>query len=203
MIASVGPTNLTVGDPVTVHVQISGSGVLDGVSLPLPDAWNNFKTFPPTSKTDTTDPYGFQGTKTFEQIISPQNADVHVLPPISFSFFNPDDGHYHYLDRRPPCRSRSSPPGPRPCPLSWRTRANPPLRKSQPPQDILPIRENLGTLDSLGVPLVARPAFLALQSLPVIAFFATLVWRKRASTAWRITRACAAVAPLPSSSAAA
>jgi len=51
--------------------------------------------------------------------------------------------------------------------------------ESQAPQDILPIRENLGALAQAGTPLVARPAFLALQSLPVLAFLAALVWRKR------------------------
>ena len=53
--------------------------------------------------------------------------------------------------------------------------ANPP-----PQQDILPIRENFGARAQTGPPLVTRPAFLALQSLPVIAFLAAFVWRKRA-----------------------
>ncbi|MEI6194578.1 MAG: BatD family protein, partial [Verrucomicrobiota bacterium] len=44
-----GPTNLTVGDPITVRVQISGRGALDAVTLPAQDAWRDFKTFPPTS----------------------------------------------------------------------------------------------------------------------------------------------------------
>jgi hypothetical protein len=53
--------------------------------------------------------------------------------------------------------------------------ANPP-----PQQDILPIRENFGARAQTGPPLVTRPAFLALQSLPVLAFLAAFIWRKRA-----------------------
>ena len=51
--------------------------------------------------------------------------------------------------------------------------------ENQTPQDILPIKENLGTLETKSVPLVAQPVFLAVQSLPVIAFLAAFVWRRR------------------------
>ena len=99
MTATAGPTNVTVGDPITVRVQISGTGALDAVTLPAQEAWRNFKTYPPTTKLETSDQFGFQGTKIFEQIISPQNADVHELPPVSFSFFNPDDGRIRATGR--------------------------------------------------------------------------------------------------------
>jgi hypothetical protein len=46
-------------------------------------------------------------------------------------------------------------------------------------QDILPIKEQLGTLEKISPPLAARPAFVALQSLPVFAWLAAFVWRKR------------------------
>src|SRR5208282_6901918 len=47
------------------------------------------------------------------------------------------------------------------------------------PQDILPIKEELSALTPAAPPLVIRPAFLALQSLPVLAWLAAFVWRKR------------------------
>jgi hypothetical protein len=65
MTATAGPTNVTVGDPITVRVQISGSGALDALTLPAQDAWRDFKTYPPTSKLDTSDQFGFQGHKNF------------------------------------------------------------------------------------------------------------------------------------------
>jgi len=179
MTATVGPTNLTVGDPITVRVQISGSGALDAVRLAPQEAWRDFKTYPPTTKVEPGDQSGFQGTKTFEQIISPQSADVHELPPLSFSFFNPDDGHYHTLTHAAvPLAVRAA--GATPMPALAANKATTP--ENQPPQDILPIKENLGTLATAAQPLVGRPAFLALQSVPLLAFFAALVWRKRADS---------------------
>jgi hypothetical protein len=175
--ASAGPTTLTVGDPITVRVQISGSGALDAVTLPTQDAWNNFKTYPPTSKLETTDQFGFQGTKTFEQIVSPLNSDVQELPPFTFSFFNPNDGQYHTLTQpATPLTVHSAGASALP---TIAGNKNSSTDNSAPPQDILPIKENLGALETKTVPLIARPEFLALQSLPVLAFLAAFIWRKR------------------------
>jgi hypothetical protein len=66
------PPTVTVGDPITVRVQISGRGAFDVSDLPSANAWHDFKTYPPTTKLETSDQFGFQGTKTFEQIVSPK-----------------------------------------------------------------------------------------------------------------------------------
>ena len=50
------------------------------------------------------------------------------------------------------------------------------------PQDILPINEQIGSLAQAGPPLLTRPAFLAAQTLPVLAWLAAFVWRKRADS---------------------
>ena len=176
MTATAGPTTLTVGDPVTVRVQISGRGALDAVTLPAQDAWRDFKSYPPTSKLEIADQLGFQGTKTFEQIISPQNSDVHELPPLTFSFFNPDDGQYHTLTQAAvPLVVKAA--GATVLPAIAANKNSAP--ENQTPQDILPIKEKLGTLVTTGIPFVAQPAFLAAQTVPVLAFLAAFVWRKR------------------------
>ena len=177
MSATAGPTAVTVGDPITVRVQISGRGALDAVTLPVQDAWQNFKTYPPTTRLETSDPLGFQGTKTFEQIISPQNADVHELPALAFSFFNPDDGQYHTLTQAAvPLVVNAA--GATPMPTLAANKNSAP--ENQPPQDILPIKEKLGALSQNKIPLGAQPVFLAAQTVPVLAFLAAFVWRKSA-----------------------
>ena len=177
MSASAGPTNVAVGDPVTLRVQISGRGSLDSVALPSQTNWNDFKLFTPTSKTETSDDLGDEGSKTFEQIVTPQNANIHELPPISFSFFNPDDGNYHTLTQ-PATPLFVTAVGATPLPTVAGTK--PENQTPQQPQDIVPIRENFGALAQAGAPLVTRPAFLAVQTVPVLAFVSLLVWRRRA-----------------------
>jgi hypothetical protein len=177
MTVTAGPTNVAVGDPITVRVQISGRGALDALTLPDQPAWRDFKTYPPTSKVATSDQHGLQGTKTFEQIVTPQNTDVHELPAFSFSFFDPDTKTYRTLTQ-PPVQLAVQSGGTTPAPIIAATKTansqNPP-----PPQDILPIKEQLGALAQVAPPLVTRPVFLAMQSLPVFAWLAAFVWRKR------------------------
>ncbi len=174
--ATVGPTHLAVGDPITIRVQISGRGALDAIQLPDQSALSNFKIFPPTSKTGITDRLGLEGAKTFEEIVTPQNSDVREWPQFSFSFFNPDDGKYHTLTQPAvPLAVHSAGATAMPTIATTKNSAS----ESLTPQDILPIKENLGTLETKTVPLIAQPKFLALQSLPLLAFLAAFIWRKR------------------------
>jgi hypothetical protein len=174
--ATAGPTDITVGDPVTVRVVISGRGALDAVTLPEQDAWKNFKLFPPTAKVEPTDQFGFQGKKTFEQIISPLNSDVHELPPLTFSFFNPEDGQYHTLTQ-PAVPLTVKAAGATPLPTLAKKNSD---GEEKFAPDILPVKNDLGTLVKNSGPLLTRPVFLITQSAPLLAFLAAFVWRQRA-----------------------
>ena len=176
---SAGPTNVAVGDPITVKVQISGQGAFDALTLPEQSAWSGFKTYPPTTKVDTTDALGLQGTKTFEQVVVPQSADIKTLPAISFSFFDPEQKSYRTLTQ-PPVALIVRPAGSTPVPtvVNATTRVgqdNPP-----PTQDIVHIKPRLGMLAELAPPLVLQSWFLALQAVPVLAWLSAVIWRRRA-----------------------
>ena len=178
MTVSAGPTNVAAGDPVTVRIQISGRGAFDSLALPEQNAWREFKTYPPTSKVDTTDPLGLQGSKTFEQVVVPQSPDIKALPPVSFSFFDPEQKSYRTLTQ-PAVPLVVRPGGSTPAPtVAATTRAapdNPP-----PAQDIVHIKPRLGMVAQIGPPLVQQPWFLALQAVPVVAWLSAVVWRRRA-----------------------
>jgi hypothetical protein len=163
-----------------VRIEIAGRGDLGSLTLPDQPAWHDFTLYPPTSKVATTDPLGLQGNKTFEQIVAPQNTDVRELPPFSFSYFDPDAGSYRTLTEPAVAlavRSAGSTPVPT-------IAANPTASPQSPtrPEDILPIKNDLGVLGQAGPPLVTQPVFLALQTVPVLAWLATVVWRKRADS---------------------
>ena len=180
MAVTAGPTNVAVGDPITIHVQISGRGDLGSLALPDQSAWHNFTIYPPTSRLETTDPLGMQSTKTFEEIVSPQNVDVHELPSFSFSYFDPDTGSYHTL-AEPPVALAVRSAGATPVPAIAAGQTAGPQSPARP-EDILPIKDDLGALARAGSPWITRPAFLALQTVPVLAFLATFIWRRRADS---------------------
>ena len=177
MTLSAGPTNVATGDPITVKIQISGRGAFDSLALPEQNAWRDFKTYPPTTKVDTTDPLGLQGTKTYEQVVVPQSADIKALPPVSFSFFDPDRQRYCTLTQPGVplvVRPGGSAPAPTVVTASRAAQDLPP-----PTQDIVHIKPRLGALAQIGPPLVQRSWFLALQAVPVLAWLSALAWRKR------------------------
>ena len=175
---SAGPTNVAVGDPITVHVQLAGRGGFDTLTLPEQPAWRDFKTYPPSSKVETTDQFGLQGAKTFEQVIVPQTTDIKQLPPVAFSFFDPEQKAYRTLSQAPvPLVVRPS--GAAPAPTIATANRGVAQETPAPAQDIVQIKTRLGTVAQIDAPLVQQSWFLALQSVPVLALISTVVWRRR------------------------
>ncbi len=171
------PTNLTVGDPITLKIRIAGRGGLDGIALPSLDTWRDFKSYPPNSKVETGDPLGIEGAKTFEIVVVPQNVDVKEIPPLVFSYFDPELKSYRALAQRP-------------IPLSVRPNAQP---QQQPTinagttsennapatRDIVHIKLRPGTLGTVSAPLIQQPWFVGLQSIPLLCWIGAIAWRRK------------------------
>lgn len=98
---SLNPEEGKVGDPMTLKLEIKGAGNMDRVSPPILSAGENWKTYPPKTTFDKVDEDGFIGTKVFEFVIIPQSDKITETPPIMFSFFNPESGHYSELVANP------------------------------------------------------------------------------------------------------
>ncbi len=178
MTASAGPTNVAMGDPITVKIQISGHGAFDSLALPDQPAWRDFKTYPPTTKVETTDPLGLQGSKTFEQVIVPQSAEIKELPAVSFSFFDPDQKSYRTLVQ--PAVPLVVRPGASSAAPTVVAAAHGPQDNPPPSQDIVHIKPRLGAVAQFSRPLLQQPWFLALQGGPLLAWVAASFWRRRA-----------------------
>ena len=178
MAVTAGPTNVVAGDPITLRIQISGQGALDSIALPDQSGWDNFKAYPPTAKVNTTDQLGLAGSKTFEEIVTPQNSDIKTLPPISFSFFDPEQKKYRTLTRAAiPLVVRAANPGSMPTVAATTSSDNP-----KPTADVIPIKQHPGVIAQIKPPLIQQPWFLALQGVPVFALLSSVIWRKRKET---------------------
>ena len=173
---SAGPTNVAVGDPITLKVQVAGRGALGNVNMPLLDNGPEFKVYPPASKVETTDPLGMEGTKNFEQVVVPQTTGVKALPSISFAFFDPDQRSFRTLIQPPillTVRAGASPASP------TVVLANAGGASSVPIRDIVHIKIRPGQLAAIQVPWVWRSWFWLLQGLPFLLWLGTVTWRKR------------------------
>ncbi len=179
MTVTAGPTNVAVGDPVTVKIQLAGRGAFDALALPEQTAWQDFKTYPPPAKVETTDPLGLQGVKTFEQVVVPQNPELKALPALAFSFFDPEQKRYRTLTQ-PPIPLIVRPGGPAPVAVAAASARNPAAEAPPPAPDIVHIKPRLGAMAQVAAPLVFQPRFLAWQALPLLAWLSALLWRRRA-----------------------
>ncbi len=171
-----GPTNLGVGDPITMKVKISGRGALDLLSMPTQTEWREFKTYPPTSKVESADPLGLEGAKTFEQVVVPQNSEVKELPQFSFSFFDPARKAYRTLTNRAiPLIVHPTAATPQPTVFSNAAEAT----EKPPSRDIVHIKPQMGTVRAVSGPLLKQPWFLVLQAIAPLTWIASVIYRKR------------------------
>lgn len=94
------PTELNVGDPVTLTVKITGTGNIDTVATPQLTGLDNFKTYDPTSKT-TKNELSTTGERVFQQVLVPKSTDAAQLPEVRLSYFDPVAKQYKTATQGP------------------------------------------------------------------------------------------------------
>ncbi len=180
MQAKASPLEVTVGDPVTLNIQISGQGAIDSVNLPKLD-WPSFKSYEPSVTTNKNNPLGLLGTRTFEQVVIPESDKITEVPRIEFSFFDPVTAQYRVLAKGP-LPLKVNPSDEPIAPMVGGNTARETSEPDSPPQtDILTIQHHLGSLGQ-ALPLVARPNFWLLQSIPLLLWLGALLWRRKTNT---------------------
>lgn len=87
-------TEVTVGDPVTVEITVTGTGNLDQLSAPkIIDDEENFKSFDATKKPQGQERRSSTGSVEFSQIIRPKTTTP-TIPSYELSFFDPISENY-------------------------------------------------------------------------------------------------------------
>ena len=83
-----------VGDPLTLRLNVIGSGNFDRVNSTMLGEGNAWKTYKPTATFAPSDSAGYSGEKKFEQAVIPMQPGAQTLPPLAFSFFDPEKRRY-------------------------------------------------------------------------------------------------------------
>jgi hypothetical protein len=89
------PSQVRVGEPITVTMRIAGSGNLEAVNAPVLSDIEHFKTYEPEITTDIVgkEPI-FTGQRSFETILVPQRSGRQVIRNVKFNFFDPEKEQY-------------------------------------------------------------------------------------------------------------
>jgi hypothetical protein len=97
---SADPTEVSVGDPVSLRVSISGTEYLDNIELPPlskdPELEKDFKIPEEMAAGLIKD-----GSKVFTQTLRAKSEEVKAIPPVRFSYFNPDIEQYQTASSKP------------------------------------------------------------------------------------------------------
>lgn len=176
--ATASPTNVLVGDPITLRIEISGRGNVDMARLGEQKGLQDFQTYPPNSVVET-DPLGQQGRVRTEWVVAPQNAAITEIPPLVFNYFDPVSGTYKSAMSRPiPITVR--PTG------STQIGSDPKKLDTGPkPIEIAHIRPTLGVLSTPSVPWVTQSWFWMVQSVAPLIWLTAFTIRKRREASHR------------------
>ncbi len=96
------PTQVAVGDPVTLRVLVEGEGNMAAVQPLQVDAAAGVKLYDPKVEEEervTNGVYG--GRRLFEYILIPEQGGTLNIPPLRFAYFDPHQARYEVLESAP------------------------------------------------------------------------------------------------------
>ena len=173
---SAAPHALSVGDPITVHMRINGSGYLAAAAAPMFVQTDGFRAYEPLAgKTQGS-------TKSFEQVLIPQQHTLTAIPAVQFSYFDPQAGRYRTLESQP-IALVVRPPKTTPQKTVVAGQPDTPTRGQDEPealgQDLVYIKDAPGALVPRARPWYRSPGFLLWQPLPALLFLSAWWYDQR------------------------
>lgn len=162
MESSVEPLSVASGEPVQIKLEISGSGNVKAVGPPALPQMLGAEVFAPTEEAVTeVEREVVTGTKTFTYVIIPENEGTLRIPPIEFSYFDPQTRAYRTV-RTDPVAIRVGPGGVT-APTSNTTALRPPWTRPMPRK----------------LSWVTTPAFAWAQLIPLVLIALVFVRQRR------------------------
>ncbi len=90
-------TNTKTNEPISLKINISGKGNIQLLNMPEINLPLGFDKYEPKTSEQINRTGTINGSKTFEYVIIPRNVGKKEIPPVQFSFFNPDKRSYTTL----------------------------------------------------------------------------------------------------------
>jgi hypothetical protein len=102
MTAGTDTDSTSVGAPVTLTVEVDGTGNLATLAPPSVGSPGDMEVYEPTVETNIErNASRIHGTKTFTYTLVPQSGGRYDLPAVTFSYFDPDAGRYRTRRAQP------------------------------------------------------------------------------------------------------
>jgi hypothetical protein len=174
-IFNASPTKLKVGDPVTLKMDINGTGNFNTVLIPKLESMTGFKVYEPQVKTE-------ENRKSFTQVLIPESDLVTQIPKAVFTYFDPNKGEYKNIAQGPIAiqveKGKEEAPsqviGPMAVPGAQSVSKEDDLAR-----DIIYIKDSPGKWHRKGAALYKSGLFYGLAVIPVIFLPFLYVFQKR------------------------
>lgn len=169
-----GPKKVKVGDPVTLTMEINGTGNFNTVIIPKLENIEGFRIYEPQAKTEP-------NRKVFRQVLIPETDLAFQTPKAIFTYFDPNKKEYKTITQGPLSiqveRIAEAPPQviggvPAAIPSAPMGIAFVEEKKEAPQGDILYIKESLGRIQSTDYEIYKSPFVLAVIIIPLLALLA-------------------------------
>jgi hypothetical protein len=96
--AKVVPATVAVGEPVTWTLALTGTGNWPDITgLPAREASQDFQVVPTKPKRELKNGSLFDATLSEDAVLVPGKPGLYILPPVSFTYFDPKSGSYKTL----------------------------------------------------------------------------------------------------------
>lgn len=195
MTATADLHDLTVGDPISVEIAVTGTGNFDSLSPPALSSPQNWKTYPARRtnipRADSI-PEGGLHNATFNQVIIPRQL-AETIPPYEFTYFSPTKKKYLTASTQPiaihmqPAPASAAPKNTVGTPNSVEGSAAEP-EKVAPPQikvtDILTVLPNQVAWTSVHPPLIQDRKFF-IWNMAAVGALAAIVLGKLGMVLWQ------------------
>lgn len=174
------PSKRTVeaNQPVTLRIQIRGTGNIKSVAEPLIPELPEFRTYRASSN-ESTSQLGSKigGVKTFEEVFIPRQPGDLTIPALSFNYFDPEDGRYRTISTDPISLTVTKPEG-------YVATADLPYTAPDAAigaeaREIRYIMSEPGEFSRQDEPVFFSPLYLLVNGLPVLLLAGTVVARVR------------------------
>lgn len=183
------PTEMEAGDPITLTMTVQGTGNFDRVEAPVLSRPEEWKSYAPSAKfTAGTGPG--EGSKVFEQAIIARDSATTAIPPLAFSYFDPETRQYHTLHSAPiPLRINGTGKAAEQETTGEKQQAQtltlPPVSESETGPEaasgnLAPLQPQLGRLHQSVVPLITRPAFQGIVLASLLLLITAIALKLRA-----------------------
>ncbi len=173
-----GRNEVRAGEPLTLILELSGSGNFERISAPAITEHAGWRVYPPRTTFEAAGERDVRGRKTFEYLLIPESEETAETPRILFAAFDPVLEQYVDLSVEPRPVSVSPAPVQRSPAVVFGGRGedgSPEIERTWRPN-----RADFGSVASRGIiPLYYRPIFWILHGTTGFALIGLFAWQQR------------------------